>query len=142
MALFERPGRNAFSSLRKRFGSMAVAFAYYQSIRDRWADGEELTGEDAASVLHLLRTHPRWREKVTVPVLSFTVESVTDDRGGVTRAFHWVDDVGGKHSFSYLKCLRNVFGGVEWRNNSRQKANKARLQKRDDKTQKKANDKI
>lgn len=118
---FEKPGRSTFSSLRKEHGTMDAAFTFYQALRDRWEDRVEITGSDADALLHLLRTHPRWSEKVTMPVVGFVVDRVGDEGSHYTRAFHWLDAEGEKHSFSYVKCIHNVFGGVEWRNASRRK---------------------
>lgn len=120
MSNFKPPTKADFTALRKQLGTMTEGFSHYQSIRDRYSDGEPLTGADTEDLLALLRAHPAWKRKTADGVTGFTVLTLAYG-STVSRAFHLIDDGGTPRSFSYVKCLRNAFGSVEWRHESRRK---------------------
>lgn len=120
MSIFEQPTKSDFTRLRKRYGTMEAAFEHFQNLRAKYNNGQAVSTDDSGDLLELLRVHPDWPRKTANGVQGFTIALVERD-GATSTAFHLIDDAGRAHSFSYVKCLRNTFGSVEWRNAARRR---------------------
>jgi hypothetical protein len=85
------------------FRSKSQAKNFVRELRDRYADGELVAGEDHDFLAHLLDRHPEREGKIGSGILGFTV--ATEKVFGKTRHFI-VKRMDGSHTdFSFLSCI-------------------------------------
>jgi hypothetical protein len=87
----------------RKFPSQRAALEFARTIRDRYDDGEEITGGDAAFLEELLRLHPEANQKLGEGISYFSVQP--DPVFGTTRHFVVHRKDGTSTDFSFKSCI-------------------------------------
>ena len=87
----------------RSFPSRKSAEEYTRTIRDRYRDGERITGDDDLFLRDLINLHSEKGEKIDIGITHFTVGK--DRRWGTTRCFYLVRRDGSDTDFSFDNCI-------------------------------------
>ena len=99
----------AIRFLGKTFATRASLIEHAQRVRDKDADGQRIRGADERHVLALLKANPDCSTKVGNRRIHTSKSEPTSKYQ--TRAFFVVFTDGSFVDFSFMKAIKNLFGG-------------------------------